>query len=145
MGCYFRLPFNASLEKWKLHMYFLNARNTTLYNHTRGGFPYDKPKDEHAVHPIFVLEMTREGPIICPCSTKDWDTVDNRRYIPASTITDIGNRINYDNYLVEEHSFRLPRDSVFDGSFQNDFTNIGRPDCKPLVCMGVVRKKDIKG
>ena len=125
-------------------MLFAYVRNKTLFEVTKGKFPGGKLFNLEGDHPIFVMELTVEGPQACPCSSKDWEIVDARRYIYSGAVTDTGWRVREDTFLVDEHSFTVPR-SIDERSFFEDyFTNIRCPDMNPLLCLGVVQKKDIK-
>ncbi|WP_077072939.1 hypothetical protein [Mailhella massiliensis] len=133
-------PKNLMSGAWKKHMYFIGVRNTTLFRYTDGQFPRKDYDDDVGTHPIFVLRIEKEGPRVCPGSTKNWFDKEDRPYIPQGTVTDCNLTIKNATYLVLENDFSVPRGMAF----RKDFTREGDPYGRDLLCLGVVREKDIR-
>lgn len=156
-GEYYSFPVNMKPLRWKKNMLFTGVRNDTLFDATEGGFPVTSGDDSRKTHPIFVLGFedgkTRDesgflrypvaGPIVCPGSTKNWNDKPDRRYLRSGAVTSNKKIIQADTYLVEEHSFVVPRNLAYHEEFEEKYTNARCPQNKPLYCMGVVRKEDI--
>lgn len=145
MKNYYEFPVNMSLERWKRNMFFTGVQDTTLSFCTCGGFPETNLGEQRKTHPIFVLHVKKDGPVVCPCSRKNWYDREDRRYIVEGAITSTQQIIRATTYLVEEHRFRIPRGADYIRDFKEKFTNAVRKDCIPLYCMGIINDKDIRG
>ena len=154
---YYSFPVNMKPLLWKKNMLFTGVRNDTLFEATKSGFPVTGRDDSRKTHPIFVLGFedcrtqdknefrrpTVPGPIVCPGSTKNWNDKPDRRYLRAGAVTSSKKVIQADTYLVEEHSFVVPRNLAYHEEFEEKYTNARCHQNKPLYCMGVVREEDI--
>lgn len=140
----YHFPENMSPSLWKKNMFFTGIRNPTFYKYTNGEFPVSNADDPMRTHPIFVLNIAENGPVVCPGSRKNWWNKEDRRYILAGTRTSTNYRIRDTTYLVEEHRFCIPRGVAYAEKFKEDFTNICKPMYISLFCMGVIKENDIK-
>lgn len=136
--CFFDKNLNPAA--WKKNMYFTGVRNSTWFKYTSGNFPQSHSDSDDITHPLFVLSVEKGGPVACPGSTKNWSDREDRRFILEGTLTDCGKRIRRTTYLVEENSFSMPRGQAF----VMDFTKEGHPSGLDLLCLGIVREKDIR-
>lgn len=144
MMLYYHFPKNMNSSLWKKNMFFTGVRNSTFFKYTKGGFPISNANNPMMTHPIFVLDIASNGPVVCPGSRKNWNNKEDRRYILAGTVTSTNHRIRDTTYLVEEHRFCVPRGVACVETFKKDFTNIYDNICIPLYCMGVIKENDIK-
>ena len=136
---------NMTPQRWKRNMFFTGVRNTTLFKMTGGGFPVSDISCQLKTHPIFVLQITSRGPVVCQKKKKNWYDKDDRRYILEGTWTSINYRIQATTYLAEEHRFCIPRGMEYFEVFIDGFTNINNKNYPQLFCMGIIKDKDIKG
>lgn len=143
LGDFYHFPINMKPLRWKRHMLFTGVRNDTLFEATAGGFPVTGGGNSQETHPIFVLELRKSGPQVCPCSTKNWYDRADRRYLRAGAVTSNKKIIKHDTYLADEHPFTVPRGMEYAEEFEEKYTNKNDPGEKPLYCMGVVRDEDI--
>lgn len=154
---YYRFPVNMKPLRWKKNMLFTGVRNNTLFEATRGSFPVTGGDDSARTHPIFVLgfedgktrnedglpKYSAPGPLVCPCSTKNWHDKPDRSYLRSGAVTSNQSLIREHTYLVTEHPFVVPRGMEYLEEFEEKYTNQRRPQSKPLYCMGVVREEDV--
>lgn len=134
-----RYQLNLPPEKWLKYMYFIDAPDEGLRELTKEQFPATPVRKPGGTHPIFVLLVDREGPIVCPGSTKNWNHDPERRYIRAGAVTTIPRTIEWHTFLAEEHSFPAPRGKRFRLHLTNEINKARRP----LLCLGQVSPKDV--
>ena len=119
-------------------MYFIRANNQKLKQATQGGFPQNLPewKMNHH-HPGYITRSLGNSIFsVCPCSTKNWQNLPERRFIEQNTCTSTGNIFVARTYLGEEHSFPV--------TDMNDIAELSGPAGTPKIAFwGLVAPEDV--
>lgn len=129
-------PKNLHPSRWMDRMYFIMCSDITLETYTKNQFPRVRRKS----HAILVLETRGDGSHkVCPCSSKNHDPLENRRYIVSgTTLRPSGRVIENDTHLIESCAFNIPQGSEFEDDFGRNSEFGG------MFCWGVVPEDGIK-
>ncbi|WP_456386761.1 hypothetical protein [Desulfolithobacter sp.] len=104
------------VSQWHERMFFAGAPDKELRNYTDDVFPATMRRDR-TTHPVFVLQCTQTGHLVCPCSSRGHRG--RQRYIRCGCILEISGRTTeQDSFLVEDCTFTMPLDYRFSRKLQ---------------------------
>lgn len=97
--------------QWQQHMFFIGVPDTEFRSLTGGAFPATMRKDK-TTHPLFVLQCSPFGHLVCPCSSRG--NPRRQRFIRRGCRLAMSDwEIHTDSFLVEQYSLTIPLDRRF--------------------------------